>query len=61
MSTLETSEEMNQDRRRFLRNAAMTFAAAEPATMGSKSLQARRRKRDNCPPSSQEPTRRSAH
>src|ERR1700752_539212 len=34
-----TSGELNCDRRRFLRNAALTFAAAELATIGSASGQ----------------------
>ena len=33
------SEEINHDRRRFLRNALMTFAAAELVTTGSANAQ----------------------
>jgi Family of unknown function (DUF6130) len=35
MSTIKMPEELNRNRSRFLRDAAMTLAAAELATMGS--------------------------
>ena len=39
MSSIATSEEINRNPRRFLRNAAMTLAAAELATMSSAKAQ----------------------
>ena len=35
MSTIKVSEKVNHNRRRFLRNAAMTLAATELAAIGS--------------------------
>ena len=39
MSTIKMSEELNHNRRRFLRNASVAFAAAELATIGSADAQ----------------------
>ena len=39
MSTIKMSEELNHNRRRFLRNATVAFAAAELATIGSADAQ----------------------
>jgi hypothetical protein len=39
MSTIKMSEELNPNRRRFLRNATLAFAAADLATIGSANTQ----------------------
>ena len=39
MSTIKMSEELNHNRRRFLKNATVAFAAAELATIGSADAQ----------------------
>jgi pimeloyl-ACP methyl ester carboxylesterase len=50
MSAIKVSEQVNHDRRRFLRNAAMTFAAAEFATIGSADAQSSKTNPAKVPP-----------
>ena len=44
------SEEINNDRRRFLRNSAMTIAAAELVTVSSAFAQSSKKKPSDVPP-----------
>jgi hypothetical protein len=53
------SEAVNRNRRRFLRNAAMTFAVAELTTIGSAAA-SNNTHRPSCPRSNRERTRHSA-
>jgi pimeloyl-ACP methyl ester carboxylesterase len=50
MSTVKTSEEIDHNRRGFLRDAATMFAAAEFATLGSAESQSDQRDRAKAPP-----------
>jgi len=64
MSTITMSEEINRNRRRCLRNAAMTLAAAELATIGSVSRCANRQGRawsGGCPASPERTTGEDHH
>ena len=49
MDTIETSEHINHNRRRFLGAAAMTLATAHFAWSGSLMRNRARRRSQNCP------------
>ena len=60
MTTIKTSEEINQQRRSFLGNAAMAIAATQLGMFGSAKAQTEAR-RQMCPRLNRGRTRRSPH
>jgi hypothetical protein len=50
MSTIKMPEELNHDRRRFLRNATLALAAAELATISSANAQSNHTSPTQAPP-----------